>query len=81
MPIFKKGKKDDIANYRPVANLCSGSKIFECLILNRINEIESEMNVDFTGPDQHGFKKGLWIGKTALWTDSTAETAQLTMTG
>ena len=27
-PVFKKGKKDEISNYRPVANLCSGSKIF-----------------------------------------------------
>ena len=36
IPVHKKGKKDEITNYRPVANLCSGSKIFEKLILNRI---------------------------------------------
>ena len=52
-PVFKKGKKDEISNYRPVANLCSSSKIFERLILNRINEIESEEEVDLTGIDQH----------------------------
>ena len=26
--------------------------------LNRINEIEAEMDVDLTGKNQHGFKKG-----------------------
>ena len=32
VPIHKKGPKDCIENYRPVANLCSASKIFEKLI-------------------------------------------------
>ena len=57
IPVHKKGKKDEITNYRPVANLCSGSKIFEKLILNRIYEIETEMKIDLTGINQHGFKK------------------------
>ena len=39
-PIFKKGNKNEIENYRPVANLCSTSKIFERLILNRISQLE-----------------------------------------
>ena len=39
-------------------NLCACSKIYERIILNRINEIEKEMEVDLTGTDQHGFKKG-----------------------
>ena len=47
-----------IENYRPVANLCCTSKIFERLILNRIAQIESLNNVDITGNQQHGFKKG-----------------------
>ena len=34
-PIHKKGIKTEISNYRPVANLCSTSKIFEKLILMR----------------------------------------------
>ena len=38
-PVYKKGTKDEITNYRLVANLCSGSKIFEKLILNRILHI------------------------------------------
>ena len=29
IPIFKKGNKNEIENYRPIANLCSTSKIFE----------------------------------------------------
>ena len=36
IPIFKKGCKSKIENYRPIANLCSASKIFEKLILKQI---------------------------------------------
>ena len=56
--VHKKGAKNDISNYRPVANLCSASKIFEKLILQRIEEIHDVENVDLTSEDQHGFKKG-----------------------
>ena len=41
MPIFKKGCKNAIENYRPIANLCSASKIFEKLILKQIHYLES----------------------------------------
>ena len=37
IPVHKKGDKKCIENYRPVANLCSVSKIFEKLILKRKN--------------------------------------------
>ena len=50
IPIHKKGPKKDIENYRPIANLCSASKIFEKLILRRINEIAEENKVDITFP-------------------------------
>ena len=33
IPIFKKGSKTEVENYRPIANLFSTSKIFEKLIL------------------------------------------------
>ena len=46
-----------VENYRPVANLCSTSKIFEKLILNRISQLEILNNCDITGKGQHGFKK------------------------
>jgi hypothetical protein len=35
IPLHKKGKKEDIENYRPIANLCSITKVFEKLILLR----------------------------------------------
>ena len=57
VPVHKKGSKTVIENYRPVANLCSASKIFERLILNRINQLELESKTDITGKGQHGFKK------------------------
>ena len=59
IPIHKKGPKKDIENYRPIANLCSASKIFEKLILRRINEIAEENKVDITNTRQHGYKKNL----------------------
>ena len=57
IPVHKKGSKQCIENYRPVANLCSSSKIFERLILNRINQLELLGKTDLTGNGQHGFKK------------------------
>ena len=55
MPIFKKGCKNAIENYRPIANLCSASKIFEKLILKQIHYLESTNKLDLTGKQQHGF--------------------------
>ena len=58
IPIFKnKGDKKDIENYRPIANLCAASKVFEKLILKRILEIQESHNVDLTNSAQHGFKR------------------------
>ena len=42
IPTFKKGCKIEIENYRPIANLCSTSKVFERLILNQIHYLESK---------------------------------------
>ena len=41
IPIFKKGSKTKIENYRPISNLCSSTKIFERLILNQIKYLET----------------------------------------
>ena len=58
IPIFKnKGQKKDIENYRPIANLCATSKIFEKLVLKRILEIQDNEGTDLTGDQQHGFKR------------------------
>ena len=42
VPTFKKGNKNSIENYRPLANLCSASKFFEKLILKQIHYLESK---------------------------------------
>ena len=57
IPVFKKGNKNQIENYRPIANQCSTSKIFEKLILKQIHYLEETNNLDFTCKQQHGFKK------------------------
>jgi hypothetical protein len=56
LPIHKKGSTKNIENYRPIANLCSCSKIFEKLILNKIKNLELTHSLDITGSSQHGFK-------------------------
>ena len=57
LPLYKKGKKNLVKNYRPISNLCAGSKVFERLTLMRILEIEEQMGTSLTGDNQHGFKK------------------------
>ena len=56
VPLLKKGKAEDVNNYQPISNLCSITKIFEKLILQRINDIEQQERVNLTGDFQHGFK-------------------------
>ena len=57
LPLHKKGKKNQIENYRPISNLCAGSKVFEKLILMRILELDEQSESSLTGKNQHGFKK------------------------
>ena len=54
---IKKGSKHQIENYRPVAGLCSASKIFERLILNRIHDLETLNEINIASKQQHGFTK------------------------
>ena len=56
-PIYKKGNKSEIENYRPIANLCSTSKILEKLILKQIHYLESKNKLDLILKSQHGFKR------------------------
>lgn len=58
IPLFKKGDRKEISNYRPVSNLCSISKIFEKVILRYIEKIQNIAEVDMTGEWQYGFIKG-----------------------
>ena len=53
-PIFKKGNKQDISNYRPISLLTSFSKVFEKLIYNRLHT-HFEMN-NILVQEQFGFR-------------------------
>ncbi|GAB0208159.1 mitochondrial enolase superfamily member 1 [Grus japonensis] len=54
-PVFKKGKKEDPGNYRPVSLTSIPGKVMEKLILGVINKHVEEK---FIGIGQHGFTKG-----------------------
>jgi len=53
-PLFKKGNKTEMSDYRPVPILTSFSKIFEKVIYNRLLQHTKENNI--TDTDQYGFK-------------------------
>ena len=55
-PVFKKGDKFCISNYRPVALLPTCSKIFERLVLQQFSCHISDNNI--LSQNQHGFIKG-----------------------
>jgi exonuclease III len=53
-PLFKKGDKKDIKNYRPISLLTSFSKIFEKVIYIRLNN--HVINNNIFSVDQYGFR-------------------------
>jgi len=53
IPLYKKGSKQEITNYRPISNLSSISKMYEKCILSRLNEELKGQE----GSHQHGFRK------------------------
>ncbi|GAB0208442.1 mitochondrial enolase superfamily member 1 [Grus japonensis] len=55
-PVFKKGKKEDPGNYRPVSLTSIPGKMMEQLTLGVIYKYVEEKKV--TGSGQHGFTKG-----------------------
>lgn len=52
IPLFKNGDRLSEKNYRPIANLVSLSKIFEKMVLDRLDKETSNM----LGLSQHGFR-------------------------
>ena len=56
IPVFKKGDKSILGNYRPIACLHNLSKVFERIILNRINGFIEKFAI--LPPSQFGFRSG-----------------------
>ena len=55
VPIFKKGKKDDPSNYRPISILSSINKVFEKLLYQRLYEHFTKLNILYEF--QYGFRQ------------------------
>lgn len=68
-PIFKKGDKTDVTNYRPICILNSFSKIFEKLVHDRILAFLN----DLFDKNQHGFMKNRsTLTNTSIFVNSVA---------
>jgi len=53
-PVFKKGNRTELGNYRPVSNLNAVSKLFELCLLIRMEQLDFDY---LMGSFQHGFRK------------------------
>ncbi|MDR0288741.1 MAG: hypothetical protein LBH78_01645, partial [Rickettsiales bacterium] len=60
-PIYKKGNKANLANYRPISQLTSCSKILETIMFNRL--FQYVQTNDILASEQCGFRKGTHIEK------------------
>ena len=56
IPIYKKGERDNLTNYRPISILPYFSKIFEKIMYNRLYDFTVKTDILF--PSQHGFQSG-----------------------
>ena len=64
IPLFKKGDKLDINNYRPISLLTCFTKIFEKVIFNRLLNFFDKHSVLVS--NQYGFRAGCSIFHTIL---------------
>jgi hypothetical protein len=58
-PLFKKGIKSSMNNYRPIYLLTAISKVFEKIMYNRLNHYLQIHKI--LAVEQYGFRKGLSI--------------------
>lgn len=56
IPVFKKGNKSQVSNYRPISILSSISKLIEKLFLTRLHKYLAKYNL--LNPFQFGFRPG-----------------------
>lgn len=69
-PVFKKGDKTDVTNYRPICILNSFSKIFEKLVHDRVLIFLN----DLFDKNQHGFMRGRsTLTNTSIFINSVAK--------
>ena len=54
-PLFKKGDKNNISNYRPISSLSSFSKVFEKVMYNQLQEHLKKFNI--LAEEESGFRK------------------------
>lgn len=53
-PVYKKGERNDITNYRPITIICNFGKVFEFLLHDNIySHVQQKISTQ-----QHGFMKG-----------------------
>ncbi|XP_047106244.1 uncharacterized protein LOC124775455 [Schistocerca piceifrons] len=55
-PIFKKGNRDELGNYRPISLISTFAKIYEMIIKNRIVSFITKYSILHSS--QHGFREG-----------------------
>jgi hypothetical protein len=63
-PLYKKGDKVDMANYRPISMLMVFSKVIEKTIYHRLNQHVQVNNI--LVHEQFGFRKDLSMDHTAF---------------
>ena len=68
-PMYKKGDKYNVTNYRPVSLLPVFSKVLEKAMHNRLNHHLNTHNI--LVPEQHAFERGVSTEDVAFWVTDT----------
>uniref|UniRef100_A0A7M5UYY5 Reverse transcriptase domain-containing protein n=1 Tax=Clytia hemisphaerica TaxID=252671 RepID=A0A7M5UYY5_9CNID len=63
LPLFKKGPRDDIKNYRPISVLPLFDKVFEQVMHKRLSKFLDKN--EYLDKNQHGFQKGEKLKNTS----------------